>query len=247
MNNHCFGLMREHRSVAVYIISCVRSLRCPFYCNGHSRASKRGTATDMALTLFLFYKSFIINLLRELAGRTIPFMNKQRLFRLGLLVSALMAFSGTMRATDEVPCLVFTGHGSNEKRCLDLATFNRITFGHDYMTISSPKDAEPVTLLYSAFHHLEIHNDIPDNETGVESIGVNGAASLFYNAQANALRLTAEQGEVYTVGVFDVDGKLLLTGSMQGGESLSTETLSGGVYIAIAINGDTKLTLKFMK
>ncbi len=166
---------------------------------------------------------------------------------MGLLVSAFLAFSGTGRATDEVPCLVFTGHSSNEKRCLDLATFNRITFGKDSMTISSPKDVEPVTLLYSAFHHLEIHNDIPDNGSGVENIGINGDSKFFYNSQTNALHLTAEPGEVYTVGVFDVDGRLMLTSSLQGGESLSTEALSGGVYIAIAINGESKLTLKFIK
>lgn len=175
-------------------------------------------------------------------------MNKRRLFRLGWLISTVLVFGGASRATDEVPCLVFTGHGSTEKHCLDLATHNRITFGDDAMTITSSRndDVEPVTLLYSAFHHLEIMNDIPQTETGVENIGINSESTLLYNSATKALTLTAEPGEVYTTGVFDIDGKLLLTGKLQTEETMLLESLSGGVYIAIAVNGNSRLTLKFV-
>ena len=175
-------------------------------------------------------------------------MDKSILYRLGCLISGLITFCNAVHANDEVPCLVISGHDSNEKQSLDLAIYNRITFGDDSMTISSSKnaDADPVTLLYSAFNHMEVQDDIPMNGSDVDEVWLSSQSSLFYNRATESLGLNAELGDVYAVGIFDMDGRLMVNSRLRNGESLPTNTLSSGVYVAIAINGNTRLALKFV-
>lgn len=150
-------------------------------------------------------------------------------------------------ANDEVPCLIFSGN-SDKEYCIDLATLNRITFGNEGMTISSSKDDndEEVQLLYSLFHHLEIGNAKPSGSSGIEEINADGNSLLIFRVETKTIVLESTSLEPFTIGIFNLQGRLIATSQMCPGQSLAVDTLTTGVYIAVATNGETKLTLKFI-
>ena len=151
------------------------------------------------------------------------------------------------KAEAEVPCLIFSGNAENEY-CIDLSLLNRITFGDNSMVISSSKDAskESVELLYSLYHHLEIGDAIPtDIGASVNIISDDSISRIYVDAQSKLLYLQTTYDATFQIGIFDICGSLLLTSELSNGYAITIETLSPGVYIAVASDGKTNLNLKF--
>ena len=173
-------------------------------------------------------------------------MKTNRIIALLCLAGSFLSVSRAS-ANDEVPCLIFTGN-SDKEYCIDLATLNRITFGNEGMTISSSKDdtVEEVQLLYSLFHHLEIGNANPSGSSGIDEINADGNSRLIFSAETKSLVLESTSPEHFTVGIFNLQGRLIATSQVRAGQSLAVDELVTGVYIAVATNGETKLTLKFI-
>lgn len=116
------------------------------------------------------------------------------------------------------------------------------------MTISSSKDSnvQDVQFLYSLFHHLEIGDAIPTNPAGLDDIEADVISQLRFKAATKEIVLDSDSESPYTIGIFSLKGTLIATSEMFGGQSLSVERLASGVYIAVASNGETKLSLKFI-
>lgn len=176
-------------------------------------------------------------------------MKPNRIIVLGWLAGSLLGSFCQIKAQDTVPCLVFTGNSDSEQ-CLDLAKLNRITFDNDGMTVTSSKDdcEQELRLLYSLFHHLEIKdaNPVPSIPTGLENIEADSNSKLIYDPDTKSLNLESSSDLLYNIGIFSQDGKLLATSKMKAGQTLSLSGLPTGVYIAAAVNGESKLTLKFI-
>lgn len=146
-----------------------------------------------------------------------------------------------------VPCLKFSGNADAE-HCLDLSKLNRITFGDDSMTVSSSTDngQDPVELLYSLYHHLEIGEAAPSISVGIADISSDSDSRLSLNAGTGGLRIVSPSDRPFSVGVFNPDGTLMLKANLYSGETLSTESLTPGVYVAVATDGEIRLNLKFI-
>lgn len=164
------------------------------------------------------------------------------------LMSSVLLSCLVCRAETKVPCLILSGNAEKE-HCIDLASLNRITFGDNSMIISSSQDAgkKSVELLYSLYHHLEIGNAIPtDTGASVDVISADPKSRIYVDAQSRLLHLQTNSESIFQVGVFNVNGNLLLTSELSDGDAVTLESLASGVYIAVASDGNAKLVLKFI-
>lgn len=167
----------------------------------------------------------------------------------------LLGLTGTIlfscfvcEAETKVPCLIFSGN-TEKDLSIDLSSLNRITFGDNSMIISSSKDGskESVELLYSLYHHIEIGDDFPaNNVTSVDNISDDPANRFYVDPKSKLLYLQTTSNTNFQVGVFDINGNLLITSDLYNGDSVMLDALSPGVYIAVASDGETKLSLKFI-
>lgn len=161
------------------------------------------------------------------------------------LMSFVFFFGLLCKAETKVPCLIFSGNAEKEY-CIDLSSLNKITFGDNSMVISSSKDAskEPVELLYTLYHHLEIGDGIP--ESSVEVITEDASSRIYVDAQSKLLYLETACDSKFQIGVFNVSGNLMMISELSNGDALTLDALSAGVYIAVASDGKTQLKLKFI-
>ena len=166
---------------------------------------------------------------------------------LAWLLSFVLLSGLVCKADTKVPCLIFSGNAEKE-HCIDLANLNRITFGDNSMVISSSSDGnnKSVELLYSLYHHLEIGDGFPDKGAGIEAVDADSDSHIYVDSQAKLLYLTSTSETQFSVGVFNTSGLLLMTSELISGDALSLEAIGPGIYIAVATDGDTKLTLKFI-
>lgn len=164
-------------------------------------------------------------------------------------VSVVLLSGIECKAETKVPCIIASGNAEAE-RCIDLASFNRITFGENSMTISSSRDAnkESLELFYSLYHHLEIRDADPADyeNSSAEAISEDSTSRIYVDEQAKLLHLQSASNTEYSIGVFNINGHLLLTSKLKNGDAVALDVLSPGLYIAVASDGNTKLGLKFI-
>lgn len=174
-------------------------------------------------------------------------MNLNETIRKGLVMCFALgcSFSAKIMA-DEVPCLVVRGQSEIE-HAFDLSKLNRITFGENAMTLSSSKnDQDEVQLLYSLFHHLEVRSAEPSEPTGIKDMEISNSSKLIYHSDTKSLSISTDSQNEFIVGIFSLQGNLLQSSKLTVGNALSLEGMSPGVYVAVATDGATELTIKFV-
>lgn len=116
------------------------------------------------------------------------------------------------------------------------------------MTISSSKESnEPeIKLLYSLFNHMAIGDAVPTDISEVKIIEAEGNAQLRFIAETRSLVLDSSSDMPYSIGIFNLNGTLIASSKMAASQSLSIGALSDGTYIAVASDGKSQLTLKFI-
>ncbi len=166
---------------------------------------------------------------------------------LAWLMSFVLLSGLICKAETKKPCLIFSGNAEKEC-CIDLALLNRITFGDNSMVISSSKDAskESVELLYSLYHHLEIGDETPIVTSVDDVISDDSTSRIYVDVNSKLLYLQTTSDAKFHVGIFNVNGNLLLTSELNSGDAVALEGLTPGVYIAVASDDKTQLNLKFI-
>ncbi len=156
----------------------------------------------------------------------------------------LGAYIPSLKAEETNPhCLVFSGH-SGQEYALDMALFNRITFGENSMIVTGPDNSSSrKELLYTAFHHLEFKKAKP-SEVNELSISF---TNLFYDRASDSIKLTTDSDKSCTVGIFNLDGILMISAEISNGKALSIEKLPTGIYIAVAVDANLNQKIKFVK
>lgn len=176
-------------------------------------------------------------------------MKTNRITTIGWLAALLISCFFPAKAQEATPCLIFTGN-SDTPYNIALDKLNRVTFGDDGFIVSSSSDtAQPeVTLLYSLFNRLKVGDAVPTASTpaGINDIEADGNSCLRYLADSKTIVLDSTSDEPYSIGIFSLNGMLIATSKMSAGQSLSVESLTAGSYIAVAFNGNSKLTVKFI-
>lgn len=144
-------------------------------------------------------------------------------------------------------CLVFSGTSPSEQR-IDLSKLNRVTFGEHSVTISSSKNQEEreIELLYSLFHHLEVREAFPDILTGAEELEINSKNQLRFLSDAKCLVVESDSARTFSLGIFDLNGNMMLKTNLSGGDHLSLESLLPAPYVAVATDGTERITIKFI-
>ena len=174
-------------------------------------------------------------------------MKSNHISAFGWLAALLISGFSAAKAQDAVPCLIFTGN-SDTPYNIDLDKLNRVTFGDDGFIVSSSSDSavSEETLLYSLYNRLAIGEAVPSIPTSVADIEVEGSSALRYQADAKSIVLDAAAEGKYAIGIYSLNGVLIATSDMAAGQSLDVASLPAGSYIAVASNGNSKLTLKFI-
>lgn len=166
----------------------------------------------------------------------------------GLLVGLLLfSIFCSAQAETKVPCLIFTG-ASDTEQCIDLEKQNRITFTDAGMTVSSPKDHSipDVQLSYTLFNHIEIGDAVPTTSSGVDEIVTDTDSRLLFVSDTKSIVIESASEIPYSLCIFSLKGTLIAMSNVSAGQSLSVEALAPGVYIAVAANDESQLTLKFI-
>lgn len=146
-----------------------------------------------------------------------------------------------------VPCLIFTGN-SDTRQCVDLSIYNRINFNEEGFTISSSQDdsVKEVQILYATFNRISIGDDVPNASNGIGDVSVQNDSQLMYISDINALSIISGSTKAFNVGLFTLNGVLVARSTMFANDNLSLESISPNTYIAVATDGNCKLTLKFI-
>lgn len=163
------------------------------------------------------------------------------------LACTMMLITISAYGENVVPCLIFTGN-SGSKQSLDLSKLNRITFDNDGFTVSSSNggSTEGIRLLYSLFNHIEIGDDTPTNVNGIDKISISTDSKLLFREADRGLKIETPSTNQFMIGIFNMNGVIVATSNMDTNDSLSLEALSPGAYVAVATDGEIKLTLKFI-
>lgn len=160
--------------------------------------------------------------------------------RITLFLLAFLTFIPVRADEDDNTCWILTGK-NQEEFTVDLERFRRISFGENSMTLSNPDDPqEAIELLYSAFNQVRIGELSPNTEI---KTALKDEPALNYLRDKQLLALTSTATTV-AIGVFSTDGRLI---SKTSSGSLSIAGLNPGTYVAVAVSGVNKLTLKFIK
>lgn len=69
---------------------------------------------------------------------------------------------------------------------------------------------------------------------------------IFVEAESRLLHLQSWSVAPFAVGVFDIGGRLMLTGELHAGDAMTLDALTPGSYIAVASDGNVRLSLKFI-
>lgn len=174
-------------------------------------------------------------------------MKSNHISAFGWLTALLISGFSVAKAQDAVPCLIFTGN-SDTPYNIDLDKLNRVTFGDDGFIVSSSSDSSQPeeTLLYSLYNRLAIGDAVPSIPTGIDGIEADVNTCLRYMSDTKSIVLDATADTPYSIGIFSINGVLIATSNMSAGQSLNVSSLPTGSYIAVASNGNSKLTLKFI-
>lgn len=163
-------------------------------------------------------------------------------------LSLLMLFwSIGVWGAGEVPCFVFTGD-SGKERALDLEKYNRISFSDNSFTVTSSvnSEVEAVSLDYSMFNRVEFKNSIPSETGGIVSATGENRLGLIFASGPKTLRLVSPAEDNFAVSVYSATGQCVASSALYPGEEMSLSHLPSGIYIAVANNEDSQLTLKFI-
>ena len=84
-----------------------------------------------------------------------------------------------------------------------------------------------------------------DDSSGIETVHAESDALIYIDAAEKLLYIKSRPNAKFNMGVFNAAGYLLLTSELVSGDAINLESLLPGVYIAVASDGITQLTLKF--
>ncbi|MDE6810743.1 MAG: hypothetical protein K2J15_00160, partial [Muribaculaceae bacterium] len=108
---------------------------------------------------------------------------------------------------------------------------------------SSVNSDKKVELLYSAFNQFRMDKDVVTGISGVTSTRF----SLNYDRSTSCLSVVGEGDSRYSLGVFTLDGILVMQADIREGENLSVATIEEGVYIAVALGEEDAQEIKFVR
>ena len=149
----------------------------------------------------------------------------------------------TMCVYGNITHIVVSGT-SGEKQNFELSRYNRITFGNTTMSLSSSENPGNIVaeLPYAMFNHIEFSDEVLSS---IEEI-LSPDASLIYIPDENALEITADLSEPFTVWILNSSGAIMSRLKTMPGEKLYLKSYTPGMYIAVATANKIQLTKKFI-
>lgn len=164
-------------------------------------------------------------------------------FRKGALVLFLLTGIVPIAAQQQKPALIFSG-AAGDNYAIDLEKYNRIYFGESGMKlVDSNNPADNMDVLYAAYHKFRVGEAYISGLEDVSDVD----SPLVYNPIEQTLAISGDSEDTYRIGVFGLNGMLMLSGLLNGTETISVESLPKGVYIAVAVGNKSNKTLKFLK
>lgn len=80
----------------------------------------------------------------------------------------------------------------------------------------------------------------------VEAVDVDSNTSIYVDTLSKLLYIKSQSASIFAVGIYDINGQLLLTSGLSGGDRMILESLAPGVYMAVASDGIINLNYKFI-
>lgn len=165
------------------------------------------------------------------------------MLQLGLIVLPTL-IPNLMKA--EEPAFIIISGNAEFSKTLELNKYNRITFYDECLSLSSSKDdtVERIDLLYSLYNHIKFSND--GNVSVKDMISTTSTLSCDVYSKTLNLHTPQDNAADYNLGIFSANGTLIYCDKFTSDGKYSISNLVSGVYIAVATNGKTNLTLKFI-
>jgi hypothetical protein len=142
--------------------------------------------------------------------------------------------------TDGIAPASFRGVGSYGPITLAPGEINELNFAYVYGRASSGDNMSSVNQMLTNidFIRANFNNNLSCGCDGLSSISEAAAdqTSVFPNPFSDQITVNSTSGELLTVRVSDITGRLISTSTLYSGETLSTSSLSPGVYI-LSITG----------
>lgn len=112
------------------------------------------------------------------------------------------------------------------------------------MSLSSSENPGNIVaeLPYAMFNHIEFSDEVLSS---IEEI-LSPDASLIYIPDENALEITADLSEPFTVWILNSSGAIMSRLKTMPGEKLYLKSYTPGMYIAVATANKIQLTKKFI-
>ena len=165
-------------------------------------------------------------------------------FKRRIVILCLFAGFLTVKADEKKTCLIFSGT-SGDEYAVDLDSYNRIHFVNNGMRLTNsenPDDA--MSLLYEAYNRFKIDESYVTH--GLQDL-INEYSRLNYIPSQQSLTISGNIEEEYKIEIFDLNGVLVLNGTLSGDDFISVEKLHTGIYVAVAVGNQSRKTLKFTK
>lgn len=150
----------------------------------------------------------------------------------------LMACSGTLYADGHKIIL----EGSSPQKEYELSKYNRIYFDDNGLRLASHTNSLTQAISWNYTNYNVVKFDLLQSGLNETSITV---GSLNYSD--GKLTLTSETPESYSCEVYNIAGMTIAAGMFAGDCTYSVESLPSGLYFAVATNGQSRITLKFIK
>lgn len=124
----------------------------------------------------------------------------------------------------------------------DLNTYNRFEFNGDGWILSSGRDAtvSPINVPFAVCNRVTF-----DTQSRLD-IGDIKTEALRYDGSSRGIILEAEKPETYRVTVYSSLGVMVMDSGVDAAGIVSIRGFVPGVYVAVATDGHSRMTLKFV-
>lgn len=148
--------------------------------------------------------------------------------------------------TETVPSLVVGHYYGVDSYPVHLSDYNHIEIGEDHYTLKANNASDPdIKLSYSQYPKFWVEDVAKDIPTSVETVAQDIIALIEYSNASQSLASLAKDD--LQIAVFNIEGKLMLSGILKAECEFPVASLPAGIFVARAADNTSIHTIKFIK
>lgn len=167
--------------------------------------------------------------------------------KIPIFIAAALPLAALAAQTETVPSLVVGHYYGVDTYPVHLEDYNRIEIGDTHYTLkaNSGNTADDIKLSYAQYPRFWVEDVAKDLPTSVKEVVAGPASPVTYCAGTQLLETASEMP--VAIAIYNLEGKMLLSGAIVADRPLSVGLLPAGIYIAATSDHTTTSSLKFVK